>query len=90
MPWLALEQILINSHEQTAIDKCMGYNILNPPPLGVWACMALCRTPPPTLKKIQVPKPPTLEETGPPGLTGYLLPGPVMATMQNCIEDLTF
>ena len=82
MPWLASQQILIDLHEWMAIDKHMGYDILNPPPLGMWACVALHRTLPPILKKILVPKPPAL--------VGYLLPGPIMATVQGCIEGITF
>ena len=31
MPWLSSEKILIDSHEWMAIDKCTGYDILNPP-----------------------------------------------------------
>ena len=41
-------------------------------------------------KKIWVPKPPTLEQTGMPALAGYLLPGPIMAAVQDQIEGLTF
>ena len=37
MPFLSLEQIVIDSHEQKAIDKHFGYNLLNPPPSTVRA-----------------------------------------------------
>ena len=36
MPWLASEQILIDSYEWTAIDKRTGYDILNPPAVTAW------------------------------------------------------
>ena len=90
MPWLSSEQILIDLHEWTAVDKRMGYNILNPPPHVTRACTTTQVPPPPTPKKIRVPKPPTLEETGPPALAGYLPPGPIMAAMQDSVEGLTF
>ena len=37
MPFLSSEQIVIDSHERKAIDKCSGYDLLNPPTLIIWA-----------------------------------------------------
>ena len=37
MPFLSSEQILIDSSEQTAIDKHSGYDLMNPPLLTAWA-----------------------------------------------------
>src|ERR1700676_5636394 len=45
-------------------------------------------TPPPTPKKIRPPKPPMLENSGAPALAGCLLPGPIMAAVQDHIEGL--
>jgi RNase H-like domain found in reverse transcriptase/Reverse transcriptase (RNA-dependent DNA polymerase)/Integrase zinc binding domain len=89
MPWLSSEQILIDPHERTAIDKRTGYDILNPP-LTTRARTAPRVTPPPTPKKTRVIKPLTLEETGTPALAGYLLPGPIMAAVRHRIEGLAF
>ena len=73
-----------------AIDKCTSYDILNPPSLIAQACTAPWIILLPTPKKTQVTKPPTLEETGTPALVGYLLPGPIMATVLDHIEGLAF
>jgi hypothetical protein len=89
MPWLSEEQIVMDLHECIAIDKCTSYDLLNPP-LTTWACTTPWVPLPPTPKKIRVPKPPTLEETGASTLVGYLLPGPVMATVWDCIEGIAF
>lgn len=45
-------------------------------------------TPPPTLKKFQTPKPPTLKNSGVPPLASYLLLGHIMAAMQDYIKGL--
>src|SRR6202789_3380423 len=90
MPWLALEQIVMDPHTGSAIDKHSGYNILNPPAF-ITKTRATPQVPlPPTPKKIRVPKLPTLEETGAPALAGYLLPGPVMAAVRERLEGLAF
>ncbi|KAF9065667.1 hypothetical protein BDP27DRAFT_1424649 [Rhodocollybia butyracea] len=56
MPFLTAEHIVIDVQARTAIDKRVGYDLLNPPvhpprpPPPVWV------TPPPTPKKVHLPK----------------------------------
>jgi hypothetical protein len=90
MPFLSAEHIVIDSHERTAIDKRSGHDLLNPPPITPRARSAPWVTPPPTPKKVRIPKPPTLEQTGAPALAGYLLPGPIIAAVRDRIEGLAF
>ena len=52
MPWLSSEHILIDSHERTAIDKCTGYDVLNPPSPITWANTIPWVPPLPMLKKV--------------------------------------
>lgn len=88
MPFLSSEQIVIDPHSRTAIDKCTGYNISNVTPSQ--PCALPWVTPPPTPKKVKPKKSPTLEEVGEPTLAGYLLPGPVMAAVRDHIESIAF
>ena len=90
MPFLSSEQIVIDAHERTAIDKCSGFDLLNPPPRMSQTLGTQRTIPPPTPKKIRVPKTPTLENSGAPALAGYLLPGPIMAAVRDRIEGLAF
>jgi len=90
MPFLSSEQIVIDTHEQTAIDKHSGFDLLNPPPQTCWPQGTQWHTPPPTLKKTRTPKLPTLENSGTPALAGCLLPRPIMAAVRDHIEDLAF
>jgi hypothetical protein len=90
MPFLSSEQIVIDTHKRTAVDKRSGHDLVNPPPLKPRAKSTPWVTPPPTPKKVRIPKPPTLENTGPPALAGCLLPGPVMAAVRDRIEALSF
>ncbi|KAF9071428.1 hypothetical protein BDP27DRAFT_1419004 [Rhodocollybia butyracea] len=56
MPFLTSEHIVIDAQARTAVDKRVGYDLMNPvvhpprPPPPVWV------TPPPTPKKIRLPK----------------------------------
>jgi hypothetical protein len=90
MQFLAAKHIVIDSHERTTIDKHSGHNLLNPPPITPRARSAQWVTPPPTLKKVRIPKLPTLEQTGAPALASYLLPGPIITTVRDRIEGLAF
>ena len=90
MPFLSSEQILIDSSERTAIAKCSGYDLLNPPLLTAQARAVTRSIPPPTPKKVRVPKAPTIEMAEAPALAGYLLPSPIMAAIRDRIEGLAF
>ena len=90
MPFLSSEQIVIDTQEQTAVDKWSGFDLINPP-LPKFRAQGIPReTPPPTPKKSRTQKPPTLRNSGAPSLAGYLLPSPIMAAVQDCIEGLAF
>ena len=90
MSFLSSEQIVIDTHEQLAINKQTGFDLLNPPP-GIPQPQGKQWTmPPPTPKKIRPPKPPTLENSGAPALAGCMLPGPIMATVWDHIKGLAF
>ena len=52
MPFLSSEKIVIDPDEQTAIDKCSGYDLINPPPLTLRPPSTPQIIPPPTPKKI--------------------------------------
>ena len=90
IPFLSAKQIVIDTHEQTTINKCTSFDLLNPPTQIPQLQGKQQVTPPPTLKKIWTPKPPTLKNSGAPALTGCLLPAPIMATVQDHIEGLAF
>jgi hypothetical protein len=90
MPFLSSEHIVIDTHKRTAVDKRTGYDLINPPPFKPRKISPPRVTPPPTPKKVRVLKPPSLEQTGPPALAGYLLPGPVMAAVRDRIEAISF
>ena len=90
MPFLSSEQIVIDTQERTAVDKWSGFDLINPP-LPKFQAQGIPReTPPPTPKKSRTQKPPTLRNSGAPSLAGYLLPGPIMAAVQDRIEGLAF
>lgn len=90
MPFIVGCHIVIDAEAHTAIDKHVGYNILNQPsiPPHIWVPEHV--VPPPTPKKPQVLPPKTLETASEPALAGYLLPGPVMAAVCECIETISF
>jgi hypothetical protein len=81
MPFLSSEQIVINTHEQMAIDKWSGFNLFNPPPQTPQPQGKQQVIPPLTPRKIQTPKPPTLRNSGTPVLAGCLLPRPIMSAV---------
>lgn len=70
MPFLSSEHIVIDARKRTAVDTRSGYNLVNPLPFIPRPVSPPRVVPPPMPKKVRVPKPPSLEQTGPPALAG--------------------